>query len=62
MNDDADVKRLTRYFRDRDEISTLYVFGSLGKAKKTNESDIDIAVLIDESKLKRKALNFSENP
>lgn len=54
MNDDADVKRLTRYFRDRDEISTLYVFGSLGKGKKTNESDIDIAVLIDESKLKRK--------
>ena len=32
----------------------MYIFGSAGKGKTTGESDIDIAVLIDESKLKKK--------
>jgi len=54
VKDDGDVKRIIRYFKDTDEVSALYIFGSAGKGKTTGESDIDIAVLIDESKLKRR--------
>jgi predicted nucleotidyltransferase len=54
MKDDGEVERIIRYFKGTDEVSTLYIFGSLGKGKKTGESDIDIAVLIDGSKLQRK--------
>jgi len=54
VNDDEDIKKIVRYFKGTNEVSALYIFGSFGKGKKTNESDIDIAVLIDESKLKRK--------
>ena len=53
MKDDGEVERIIHYFRGTDEVSTLYIFGSLGKGKKTGESDIDIAVLIDGSKLQR---------
>jgi len=52
MKDDGEVERIIRYFKGTDEVSTLYIFGSLGKGKTTGESDIDIAVLIDESKLR----------
>jgi len=54
VKDDGDVKRIMRYFKGNDEVSALYIFGSAGKGKTTGESDIDIAVLIDESKLKKK--------
>lgn len=54
MKDDGEVDRIIRYFKGTDEVSALYVFGSAGKGKTTGESDIDIAVLIDESKLQRK--------
>ena len=54
MKDDGEVERIIRYFKGNDEVSTLYIFGSAGKGKTTGESDIDIAVLIDESKLKKK--------
>ena len=54
LKDDREVERIIRYFKSTAEVSTLYIFGSLGKGKKTSESDIDVAVLIDESKLKRK--------
>ncbi len=37
-----------------DEVSALYIFGSFAKSKKTGESDIDIAVIVDESKLKKR--------
>lgn len=53
---DEDIKRIIRYFKTQTEVSTLYVFGSLAKGRKTSESDIDIAVLIDESKLRK--INF----
>jgi predicted nucleotidyltransferase len=53
---DADTGRIIRYFRDRAEVSALYVFGSSAKNRKTRESDIDIAVMIDESGLKK--INF----
>jgi uncharacterized protein len=53
---DAGIARIIRYFRDRDEVCALYVFGSAAKDRKTRESDIDIAVIIDESGLKK--INF----
>jgi len=54
MKDHGEVERIIHYFKGTDEVSTLYIFGSLGKGKTTGESDIDIAVLIDESKLQRR--------
>ncbi len=57
-NDDEDIKRIIHYFRGQDEVSALYLFGGLAKNRKTAESDIDIAVLIDESKLKRKSFEL----
>jgi len=54
VNDKEDLARIKRYFRERAEISALYLFGSFGSNKSTPESDIDIAVLIDESQLKKK--------
>src|SRR4030042_6399355 len=51
---DGEVERIIRYFKGTDEVSALYIFGSAGKGRTTGESDIDIAVLIDESKLKRR--------
>ena len=51
------IKRIVDYFNNRDEVSVLYVFGSYGSHKETKESDIDIAVLIDETRLKKK--NFA---
>jgi len=54
MNDDEDIRKIIHYFQSRDEVSALYLFGGLAKDRKTAESDIDIAILIDESRLKRK--------
>ena len=54
MNEETDIERIIHYFRDRDEVSSLYLFGSSAKGKGTEESDIDIAVLIDEPRLKKK--------
>jgi predicted nucleotidyltransferase len=53
MKKDDDVARIIGYFRARKEVSTLYLFGSLAGGRKTAESDIDIAVLVDERKLKK---------
>jgi predicted nucleotidyltransferase len=49
VNEEKDIERIIHYFRDRDEVSALYLFGSSAKGKKTKESDIDIAVLLDGS-------------
>jgi predicted nucleotidyltransferase len=46
-----DVARIIRYFRNRAEVSALYLFGSLGRDRARTESDIDIALLIDESRM-----------
>lgn len=53
MELDNDIKRIIRYFKNQKEVSTLYVFGSSANGGKTRGSDIDIGVLIDESKLKK---------
>lgn len=52
MSTRDDIERIKRYFRGRDEVSALYMFGSLSKKRATAESDIDIAVLVNESKMK----------
>jgi predicted nucleotidyltransferase len=54
MKADADIGRIVSYFKGRNEVSALYLFGSLAKEKVTGESDIDLAVLVDESKLKKR--------
>jgi predicted nucleotidyltransferase len=55
------IKRIIDYFNHRDEVSVLYVFGSYGSRKETKESDIDIAVLIDETRLKKKKPHLFSN-
>ncbi len=49
-----DIRRITGYFKGRDEVSALYIFGSAANGKETAESDIDIAVLINDRKKGRK--------
>jgi uncharacterized protein len=56
LQDEKDIERIVNYFRERDELAALYLFGSSAKKRKTEESDIDIAVLIDESGSGRKYL------
>ncbi|MEW5746786.1 MAG: nucleotidyltransferase domain-containing protein [Nitrospirota bacterium] len=51
MRNSDDIKRIADYFKDRNEVSALFLFGSLAKGRETAESDIDIAVLVDESKM-----------
>jgi len=46
----SDIRRITAYFRGRDEVSALYIFGSAANGRQTVESDIDIAVLINDHK------------
>jgi len=61
MNSNEDIKRIIKYFKGRDEVSTLYIFGSSSKGRQSTESDIDIAVLINEAKLKRRNYDFLKN-
>ncbi len=49
-----DLRRIIDYFKGRDEVSALYIFGSAARGKETAESDIDIAVLINDRKKGRK--------
>lgn len=57
MDTDKDIRRIIKYFKARDEVSSLYIFGSFARERENRESDIDIAVIIDESKLKK--INYS---
>ncbi|MEW6740889.1 MAG: nucleotidyltransferase domain-containing protein [Nitrospirota bacterium] len=54
MNLQSDIGRIIDYFKGRDEVSALYIFGSAANGKETAESDIDIAVLINDRKRGRK--------
>ncbi len=54
MNLQSDIRRIIDYFKGRDEVSALYIFGSAANGKETAESDIDIAVLINDRKKGRK--------
>ncbi|HWR59515.1 MAG TPA: nucleotidyltransferase domain-containing protein [Thermodesulfovibrionales bacterium] len=48
-----DIERIVAYFKGRDEVTALYLFGSLSKRRENSDSDIDVAVLIDEAKSER---------
>ena len=51
MNLQSDIGHIIDYFKGKDEISAVYIFGSAVKnGKETDESDIDIAVLINDHK------------
>jgi len=54
MNMQDDIRRIADYFKGRDEVSALYIFGSAAGGKETTESDIDIAVLINDREKGRK--------
>lgn len=54
MNLQGDIRHIIDYFKGRDEISALYIFGSAANGKETAESDIDIAVLINDHKKGRR--------
>jgi uncharacterized protein len=56
LQDQKDIERIVHYFRERDEVIALYLFGSSAAKRKTRESDIDIAVLIDDSGSEKKYL------
>lgn len=58
LNDDKDIKRIVHYFKGQDEVSALYIFGGYAKGRKTEESDIDVGILVDESRLKRRNFEF----
>lgn len=61
MQTNSDIKRIITYFKSRKEVSALYLFGSCAEGRELPESDIDIAVLIDEKKLLRKNLEQLKN-
>lgn len=46
-----DLSRVTKYFAKRPEVSALYIFGSAVTGRELAESDLDIAVLIDDRKM-----------
>ena len=39
------IRKIREYFTDQDDVSTVYLFGSVVKDKTTKDSDVDIAVL-----------------
>ena len=54
VNEEKDIKRIINFFKERDEVSALYLFGSAARDRATDESDIDIAVLIGRAGLTKK--------
>ena len=52
-----DINRLKEFFNSRIDVVAAYVFGSYASDKLSTESDIDIAVLLDE-KVRRKDYSF----
>src|SRR4030067_1737413 len=61
MSANEDVKRIVRYFKNREEVSAIYLFGSFVENRKMPESDIDIAVLIDKKYQSKKNLGVLKN-
>jgi predicted nucleotidyltransferase len=61
MRKPDDIKRIISYFKGRKEVSTLYIFGSLANGGERKESDIDLAVLIDEKLMKKKGYDRLKN-
>ena len=61
MKPDKDINNIIKFFKTQDEVSALYLFGSYPNGHRTDKSDIDIAVLINENKLKRKNFDHLKN-
>lgn len=61
IKQDNDINRIISYFKSRDEVSALYLFGSAARGRATKDSDIDIAVLINENQLKKKSFDYFKN-
>ncbi|HDH04850.1 MAG TPA: nucleotidyltransferase domain-containing protein [Nitrospirae bacterium] len=61
MQKNNDIKRIVGYFKGRKEVSALYLFGSLANGGARRESDIDLAVLIDEKLMEKKSFNRLKN-
>jgi hypothetical protein len=55
MNLQSDIGHIIDYFKGKDEISAVYIFGSTVNGQEIDESDIDIAVMINDH-----LLRFSE--
>jgi uncharacterized protein len=55
MND-ALTDKIKEYFKDKDEVVAVYLFGSHARGKETPSSDLDIGALLDEDR--RKDLSF----
>lgn len=61
MKINSSIKRIVDYFKGRGEVNAVYMFGSAVSGRQNIESDIDIAVLIDEAKLKKKSYDALRN-
>lgn len=61
MKTNSSIRLIVNYFKDRDEVNAVYIFGSAAYERQTIESDIDVAVLVDENKLKNKSYNTLRN-
>jgi predicted nucleotidyltransferase len=44
MDKDSLIKKLSEYFKERNDVSFAYLFGSIAKGTSHNESDIDVGV------------------
>ena len=51
------VKEIKRYFADKKNVSTVYLFGSIVKEYDTKKSDIDIAILFSNNIDKHERFN-----
>jgi predicted nucleotidyltransferase len=58
MKRDDNIKRIIDYFKAREEVSALYLFGSAARGRQNAGSDIDVAVLVDEKKLQDKTFDI----
>ena len=44
------IKKINQYFKERNEVMAVYLFGSYARGKERRDSDIDLAVLVDYKK------------
>jgi len=45
------IEKISLYFADRSEVRAVYIFGSYAKNRQQMDSDIDLAILIDQSNI-----------
>ncbi|ADI74069.1 DNA polymerase beta domain protein region [Methanohalobium evestigatum Z-7303] len=52
------IKKLEDYFTAKDEVILAYLFGSVAKGESNRLSDVDVAVLLDESLTKQEMFDL----